>query len=63
MAKHVEIDTVECIGCESCVEVCPEVFGFNDEDAKAYVIDSDGGDHECAQEAANTCPVQCIKVE
>lgn len=25
MAKVV-IDTEECVGCESCVEICPEVF-------------------------------------
>ena len=28
MTKRVVIDQSECIGCESCVEICPEVFGF-----------------------------------
>jgi len=32
------IDVDECIGCEACVEACPEVFGFNDEDEKAFVV-------------------------
>ena len=29
MAKRVVIDADECIGCESCVELCSEVFAFN----------------------------------
>ncbi|MFO7972194.1 MAG: ferredoxin [Desulfobacterales bacterium] len=37
MAKVV-IDTEECEGCESCVEICPEVFGFDEDTEKAYVI-------------------------
>ena len=31
MGKRVIIDTDECIGCESCVELCSEVFVFNEE--------------------------------
>jgi ferredoxin len=34
----VKIDEDECIGCESCVELCPEIFGFDADSAKAYVI-------------------------
>jgi ferredoxin len=28
MGKKVIIKTDECIGCETCVELCPEVFEF-----------------------------------
>ena len=38
MERLVYIDTDECIGCESCVEICLEVFGFNPEIEKAEVI-------------------------
>ena len=38
MSKKVIIDTDECIGCESCVELCPEVFEFDEETEKAKVI-------------------------
>jgi len=62
MAKHVKIDTDECIGCQSCVEICPEVFDFNDETEKAFVINPDGGDVDCAEEAASSCPASCIEI-
>ncbi len=63
MAKKVEIDEDECIGCESCVEICPEVFEFNEDTDKAYVIDEDKGDAECVDEAVASCPSDCIEVE
>jgi ferredoxin len=62
MSKHVDLDQGECIGCHSCVEICPEVFGFNEDEEKAYVIDEDGGDVDCAEEAAASCPVECITI-
>lgn len=62
MSKTVALDTDECIGCGSCAEICPEVFGFNEEEGKAFVRKADGGDLECAGEAAAACPVSCITV-
>ncbi len=63
MAKLVVIDIDECIGCQSCVEICPEVFGFNDDEEKAYVVNPDGGDEDCAEEAAAACPADCIEID
>ena len=60
MDRLVYIDTDECIGCESCVELCPEVFGFNQEEEKAEVILPEGGPEECIEEAMDACPVECI---
>ncbi|RUM47232.1 MAG: ferredoxin, partial [Desulfocapsa sp.] len=31
MAKQVEIDANECIGCETCVELCPDIFAFDED--------------------------------
>jgi ferredoxin len=63
MAKKVYIETEECIGCESCVELCPDVFGFDEDEEKAYVIKPEGGDEACTDEAMETCPVECIHWE
>jgi len=60
MSKKVYIETEECIGCESCVELCPDVFELDDASEKAKVILPEGGDEECIEEAISTCPVECI---
>ncbi|MFO7930492.1 MAG: ferredoxin [Thermodesulfobacteriota bacterium] len=59
MAKVV-IDTEECEGCESCVELCPEVFAFDEDTEKAYVIKPEGGPEDEIQEAMDSCPTECI---
>ena len=63
MGKFVVIDTDECIGCESCVELCAEVFAFNEEEEKAEVILPQGGPEDCIEEAMETCPTECIRYE
>lgn len=54
------IDTEECVGCESCVEVCPEVFGFDEETEKATVLKEDNVDSDSIDEAIEICPTGCI---
>jgi len=63
MSKKVTIDTDECIGCQACVELCPDVFGFNEDAEKAKVILDEGGSEDCIQEAIDNCPVECIHFE
>jgi ferredoxin len=63
MAKKVTIETDECIGCQSCVELCPDVFAFDEETEKALVRDDCSGNEECIDEAVGSCPVSCIIVE
>ena len=60
MGKKVYIDTDECIGCESCAELCPDIFEFDEGEEKAGVKLPEGGDEECIEEAMATCPVECI---
>ena len=63
MAKKVVIDVEECMGCEACVEIAPDVFGFNDDDEKAFVIKAEGGNETLIQEAIDSCPASCITLE
>ncbi len=60
MAREISIDQEECLGCESCVEICPEIFGFNESDQKAYVKGLTGCPDEAIQEAVDSCPGNCI---
>ena len=63
MGKAVYIDEEECIGCGSCVEICPEVFQMQEGDEKAQVMKPEGGPTDIIQEAMDTCPVSCIHWE
>ncbi len=63
MAKKVTIDADECIGCQTCVELCPEVFSFNDDTEKAEVRETMTGAEACIDEAVDACPVNCITAE
>ena len=61
--KQVQIDKEECIGCGACVEFCPDIFAFNEEENKAYVIKPEGGNEDCIEEAIASCPAGCITNE
>ncbi len=63
MIKQVTIDTEECIGCEASVELCPDIFAFDEEEGKSHVIKAEGGDEECIGEAVASCPAGCISYE
>ncbi|MDZ4383741.1 MAG: ferredoxin [Thermodesulfovibrionia bacterium] len=60
--KKPVIDFELCIGCGSCVEVCPEVFELR-EDEKAYVIAPDKCNTCDCEDAANICPSEAITFE
>lgn len=61
----------KCIGCGSCAALCPKYWEMSD-DGKSVPIgskkDSKGNYGleikriECNQDAADACPVQCIKI-
>jgi len=63
MSKQVAIDQEECLGCEACVELCPEIFGFDIDETKAYVLMVEDGDEDCIEEAVASCPAACISYE
>jgi len=73
MTKKIKIyqDHEGCIGCGSCVVVCPKFWKMGDDD-KAEIIGgkkNEKGDYEldideveCNKDAEEVCPVQVIKV-
>jgi ferredoxin len=63
MVQEVVIDSYECIGCEGCVDLCPEVFAFRRDDEKAVVIKPEAVDLECVSEMIALCPPKCISIE
>ena len=63
MGKRVVIDMDECVGCQTCVELCGDVFSFNEDEEKAEVILPEGGSEDCIEEAISSCPVECITWE
>ncbi|MEM2174597.1 MAG: ferredoxin [Candidatus Micrarchaeia archaeon] len=58
----VKIDKKKCIGCGSCVAICPKVFELGS-DGKAKVKNEKGDTKENIQKAANACPVGAITVK
>ncbi|PIP33765.1 ferredoxin [Candidatus Falkowbacteria bacterium CG_4_10_14_0_2_um_filter_48_10] len=56
----IKIIKEKCIGCGRCAELCPETFRLG-EDGKSMVINEQNRD--CAERAADHCPVEAIVVE
>ncbi len=53
-----------CIGCESCVDICPDVFEMQDDLAVSRFDDDIPEEFEDAcREAAESCPVEAIAIE
>ena len=55
------VDKNLCIGCGACAAVCPVNFKMNEDEGKAEPASQEKAD--CAANAAESCPVQAIKVE
>ncbi len=50
-----------CIGCGTCVAICPDVFDLNDEGVAENIIGDVPSELEAeAKEAAESCPVNAI---
>ena len=53
----VKIDKEKCIGCGTCVAVCPEIFEMDDGN-KAKIKSQKNA--SCIKEAIESCPVDAI---
>ena len=57
------VDSETCIGCELCVETCPEVFEM---DGDIAVVKLDPAPEDCVETcrtAAEDCPVDAIRLK
>jgi len=63
MKKVPVIDLGKCTDCESCLEVCPEVFRRNRETGLIEVAELSEYPEACVREAINLCPADCIAWE
>ena len=58
------VDRNACIGCETCVGICPEVFSMDDEGISVAIDEEIGTDVlELAEEAMDDCPVGAITMK
>lgn len=62
MTKYkIEQEIEKCIGCGTCVAICPANWEMGS-DNKAHPKKTELEDIGCNKEAAESCPVQCIKI-
>ena len=62
MAVNINFD--DCIGCGVCMQVCPAVFGLDEESGKALLLsdESAGEKSELLKDALDSCPIGCINM-
>lgn len=66
----IKLEREKCIGCGSCQALCAKYFQLQD-DGKSHVVGANLQDVEelevekieCAEQASQACPVQCIHIE
>jgi ferredoxin len=63
ITMEVKVDGELCVGCETCVDICPEIFEMEDNIAIAKVKDVPEELQESCREAADSCGVEAIIIE
>ena len=58
---QIQQDRKACIGCGVCTTICPENWVMAD-DGKSMPLETEVDEIGCNQDAANSCPVGCIKI-
>ncbi len=62
-AMKTTVDQDLCISCGSCIDICPDVFDWNDDGkAEAKVSDVPENLEECTTEASESCPTDAIPI-
>lgn len=61
MPVKIAFNAEECIGCGACAAICPQNWGLKN--GKASPKKTSLPEVGCNQDAAESCPMGCIKVE
>ena len=59
----VRVDEDACVGDETCVEVCPEIFEMRGDVAVTKMEEVPDELEDSCREAAESCPVEAILIE
>ena len=59
----VRVDEEACVGNETCVEICPEIFKMQGDVAAAKMEEVPEELEGACKEAAESCPVDAILIE
>ena len=57
------VDEELCVGDETCVEICPEIFEMQGDVAVAKMEEVPEEVEGACKEAAESCPVEAILIE
>ncbi len=58
------VDEDLCIGCELCVDTCPQIFEMQDDGFSHVMVEPIPPEQQdCVVEAVEICPVTAISVE
>ena len=61
---RITVDQELCISCGACIDVCPEVFDWNDDDKAYSIVDEVPEELEDeVREALESCPTEAISEE
>ncbi len=60
---RVRVDEELCVGDETCVDICPEVFEMQGDIAMVKMEEVPEEFQEACREAAESCPVEAIIIE
>ena len=57
------VDQNKCISCGMCIDICPEVFKYNDDNISTAITDLIPKECESSvKEAFEACPVEAITI-
>jgi len=57
------VDEAACTGCGLCADICPEVFELDGDVARVIMAVIPDDLEECAEDAADDCPVDAIELD